>query len=150
MSEIHRDKILQLVKDVEHKHSIHPAVRTSEEAASVRGVSLSSGAKALVLTGRKTGKNILCVIPAQKKVDFKSLKNYFADEFTFAQSPETLVGCVPGSVPPFGSVLGLQTLADLELEEVLNFNIGLLTESVSISKKDYLNLEKPIVGSWSK
>ena len=35
-------------------------------------------------------------------------------------------------------------------EDVLNFNIGLLTESVSISKKDYLDLEKPIVGSWSK
>ena len=150
MSEIHRDKILELVKDVGHKHFVHEPVRTSEEAAQVRGVNLSSGAKALVLTGKKTGQNILCVIPASKKIDFKILKNVLGEDFTFAENPENLIGCVPGSVPPFGSVLGLKTFADVELEGELNFNVGLLTESVTLSKENYLKLENPVVGKWSK
>ena len=57
---------------------------------------------------------------------------------------------MPGSVPPFGSVMNLKTFADEELEEELNFNVGLLTESVTISKENYLQLEKPVVGKWSK
>jgi Ala-tRNA(Pro) deacylase len=150
MAEIHRDKILELVSGVAHKHSVHPPVKTSQEAADVRGVRLESGAKALVLRGKKSGENILCVIPAHKKVDFKALKSAIGDEFTFAQEPEKLIGCVPGSVPPFGSVLGLRTFADENLEDELNFNIGLLTESLQLSKKDYFTLEKPVIGNFSK
>ena len=150
MSEIHRDRILELVRNVAHKHSVHPPVRTSQEASEVRGVSLESGAKALVLVGKKSKENILCVIPAHKKVDFKALKNSLGDEFTFALEPEKLIGCVPGSVPPFGSVLGLKTFADVCLEDELNFNIGLLTESLQLGKHDYLELEKPTIGVWSK
>lgn len=150
MSEIHKNKILDLVKGREYKHSVHEPVRTSAEAAEIRGVNLSSGAKALVLTGKKSKQNILVVIPAQKKVDFNVLKKELREDYTFAQNPEQVVGCVPGSVPPFGSVLGLQTFADVELEETLNFNIGLLTDSVTLSKKDYLEIENPKVGTWSK
>lgn len=150
MSEIHRDKILELVKNVDHKHSVHEPVRTSEEAAQVRGVSMSSGAKALVLEGEKSGKTILVVIPAHKKVDFQKLKERTGEKFHFKENPFEAIGCVPGSVPPFGSVLGLPTFADDALEDILNFNIGLLTESLQLSKKDYLALEKPELGTWSK
>ncbi len=53
-------------------------------------------------------------------------------------------------MPPFGSVLGLQTYADEGLEDVLNFNIGLLTESLQMKKEDYLKLENPILGKFTE
>jgi prolyl-tRNA editing enzyme YbaK/EbsC (Cys-tRNA(Pro) deacylase) len=150
MSEIHRNKILDLVKNIEHTHSVHVAVHTSEEASRVRGVPMSSGAKAIVLEGDKSKNTILVVIPAHRKVDFVKLKDKTGEKFHFKPSPFEAIGCVPGSVPPFGSVLGLQTFADADLEDVLNFNIGLLTESLQIKKQDYLNLENPILGNFSK
>ncbi len=150
MSAIHRDKILELVKNVKHTHSLHEPVHTSEQASQVRGVPMSSGAKALVLEGEKSGKTVLVVIPAHKKIDFAKLKLVTGEKFQFAKDPFERIGCVPGSVPPFGSVLGLQTYADEELENILNFNIGLLTESLQIEKFDFINIEKPILGKYSK
>lgn len=150
MSKEHRDKILDLVKDIEYKHDTHAPVRTSQEASDIRGVSLSSGAKAIVLRGKKTEKRYLVVIPAHKRLDTKAVQEKVGEKVSFVTDVESEFGCVPGSVPPFGSVLRLQTYADEALEDVLNFNIGLLTESLRISKTDYLNIEKPIVGKFSE
>ena len=63
-----------------------------------------------------------------------------------------MAGCVPGAVPPFGSVFGVSTLVDPSLEkqgEIINFNIGLRSRSVSMKTKDYLSLEKPTVLSFT-
>ena len=129
MSVIHRDAILEKVKNagIDLKHFVHEPVRTSQEASDTRGVSLSSGAKALVLKGKKSGKSVLVVIPAHKKVNTKVIKILLDEDVSFNPNVEEEFDCIPGSVPPFGSVLGLQTYADISLEDVLNFNIGLLT-----------------------
>lgn len=153
MSSIHRDKILEKIKKAEYvfTHSVHEPVTTSEHASLIRGVPLSSGAKALVLYP-KTQKEelILVVIPAHKKIDFKKLKQQTGKDYTFAQNVEEKIGCIPGSVPPFGSVLGFSTYADLDLADELNFNIGLLTESMTLSKQNYIEIENPIIGDFSK
>lgn len=151
MSIKHRDEILERVKSagVEYNYHIHEPVRTSAEASEVRGVALSSGAKALVLRGKKSGNSVLVVIPAHKKVNVKVVEKLVGEDLSFNPDVEKEFDCIPGSVPPFGSVLGLITYADLELEDVLNFNIGLLTDSLRLSKKDYLELEKPILGSFA-
>ncbi len=152
MSTLHRDAIIKKLDDthVTYKHFEHAPVTTSQHASEIRGVPLSSGAKALVLADKKSGANILVVIPADKKIDFDKLKNVTGNKYSFASNPENVVGCVPGSVPPFGSVLGLQTYADTTLADTLNFNIGLLTESVSLSKQDFFTTEQPIEGDFIK
>ncbi len=150
MSKDHRDKILELVSGIEYKHDTHAPVRTSQEASEIRGVNLSSGAKAIVLRGKKTEKRYLVVIPAHKRLDTKAVQESVGEKVSFVTDVESEFGCVPGSVPPFGSVIGLQTYADVDLEDVLNFNIGLLTESLRISKADYLRLENPISGKYSE
>ena len=65
----------------------------------------------------------------------------------FAAEDEVLAitGCVPGAVPPFGSLWGLRTYVDGSLRrqgETINFNAGLRTRSVSMSFADYLEVEK--------
>ncbi len=130
----------------------HEPTRTSEDAARIRGVDLRTGAKALVLRGSKTKKHALFVIPADLKLDSKKVKSVFGEEVSFASDPEAVTGCVPGSVPPFGSVIGLKTFVDPRLaeNEHINFNAGSLTDSVRMRYEDYLRLEQPVVAEITK
>lgn len=152
MSQEHRNKILaELDKaGVEYTHDTHEPVTTSQHASEIRGVALSSGAKALIVRGRKSEKHFMFVIPADRRLDTKFATHVLGEKFSFAANVERDFDCLPGSVPPFGSVLGIQTYADEKLEDVLNFNIGLLTESVRMNKVDYLTIEKPITGKYSE
>eukprot|EP00325_Prymnesiales_sp_UTEX-LB-985_P015238 CAMPEP_0174760138 /NCGR_PEP_ID=MMETSP1094-20130205/108620_1 /TAXON_ID=156173 /ORGANISM="Chrysochromulina brevifilum, Strain UTEX LB 985" /LENGTH=199 /DNA_ID=CAMNT_0015966079 /DNA_START=166 /DNA_END=765 /DNA_ORIENTATION=+ len=54
--------------------STHEAVRTSEEAAQVRGASLASGAKAMLLATKPSDEFVLAVISASEKMDSKAFK----------------------------------------------------------------------------
>lgn len=150
MSKNHRDKIINIVSGLDVTHSVHEPVGKSKEASELRGVPLSSGAKAILINGKKTKKNYLFVIPAHKRLDSKKVQNQIGEKFSFVSDVEKEFDCVPGSVPPFGSVLGLQTYSDVGLEDVLNFNIGLLTESLQMKKEDYLKLENPIMGNFTE
>src|SRR5437588_7600993 len=83
--------------------SHHAPVYTSEEAAAVRGVPLSSGAKALVV---KAGDAFcLLVVPADRKLDSKKARAALgvkALRFASREEVEQLTGLVPGSIPTFG------------------------------------------------
>ena len=65
-----------------------------------------------------------------------------------------VTGCLPGAVPPFGSLFeGVTTYADKSLQEQgdsINFNGGLRTHSFGISVADYLAVEKPSIEDFSK
>src|SRR5438045_3000953 len=124
----------------------HAPVYTSEEAAAVRGTPLASGAKALVV---KAGERfLLCVVPADRKLDskkLKALKGVKSLRFAAREEVEALTGLQPGSIPPFGSLFGLETTCDPALGEnaSINFNAGDHAISVSMSYADYLTAERP-------
>ena len=61
------------------------------------------------------------------------------------------LGLRPGSVPPFGSVIGLKTYVDKSLleNEEISFNAGSLTDSIKMRLKDYLSVENPTVEDFS-
>ena len=58
-----------------------------------------------------------------------------------------VTGCIPGAVPPFGSLWNIQTYADQSIENLdyIDFNAGLRTNSVKMSRQDYIKVEAPIV-----
>jgi Ala-tRNA(Pro) deacylase len=124
----------------------HAAVFTSEEAARIRGTSLASGAKALIVKANE--EFLLLVLPADRKLDSRKAKAHLAVKslrFASREEVEQLTGLQPGSIPPFGSLFGLKTLCDpaLALEETINFNAGDHTVSVSMRYADYQSAEKP-------
>ena len=49
--------------------SRHAAVRTSEEAAQIRGATLASGAKAMLLSTKPSDSFVLAVISASEKME---------------------------------------------------------------------------------
>lgn len=128
---------------VPYKLTIHEPVLTSQEAADVRGVSLDSGAKAIILKdcGKKLAKAgtpfYLAVVSASKKLNAKEFKKLIKCKNTKFASNEDVYeysGCITGAVPPFGSLFTkpVPTFVDssLALNESINFNCGLRTHSL--------------------
>ena len=124
----------------------HAAVRTSEEAAAIRGAPLHSGAKALVL--KAADRFLLAVLPADCSLDSKALRGVAGTRrIRFANGEELLdlTGLTPGAVPPFGSLFGLQTVCDPKLADnrLINFNAGSHRHSVQMAYADFEAIEHP-------
>ncbi len=129
----------------------HKGVRTSEQAAAVRGTPLEDGAKALVCHADE--RLVLIVVPAHLRLDTKAFKAAYAvKNLRMAESAEVeTLGAMVGGVPPFGHLMGLQTYADegIAQRQTLSFNAGSRTTSVILPATEYLRLEKPIMGSFA-
>jgi len=132
----------------------HEPAKTSEESAKARGEDLSIGGKALVL---KIDNSFgIFIFNAAKKLNSSAVKKHFsAKKLRFATKEELmeLTGLVPGSVPPFGKpILDLKLFVDKSIanNEKIAFNAGSLTDSIIMSTKDYLQIAKPKMFSFSK
>lgn len=137
-------KILDLVKDVEHEYFQHEHVHTSEDAASIRGNDLSQAAKAIVLRGKKNGSRfyVQCVLQGHKKLNIKELKKFFGFKKLGLATPEQVLevtNCTIGSVPPFGHLFGLPVFVDEDLftEKYIFFSAGTHNDSVKMKSQDY-------------
>jgi Ala-tRNA(Pro) deacylase len=134
--------------------STHEAVRTSEEAAQMRGATLASGAKAMLLSTKPSDEFVLAVISASEKMDSKAFKKaggFKSTKFATEDEVFSLTGCRPGAVPPFGSLWGVRTFVDASLMEqgkTINFNSGLKTHSVHMGTADFLAVEGATVASF--
>ena len=153
------ESVVQRVENLLKQHAVafdvlrHEPVYTSEQAAAVRGTSLSSGAKALVCKGDATF--VLFVLPADRKLASKAVRRargWRKLRFATADEVQELTGLKPGSIPPFGSLFNLPTLCDSRLSEneTINFNAGDHSVSVSMSYADYVKVEQPEVGEFAE
>ena len=144
------DRLTEMLnqRDVAFEVLRHESVYTSEQAARVRGTPLASGAKALVCKADE--QFAMFVIPANRRLASKLVrKNESIRSLRFASRAEVaqLTGLQPGSIPPFGSLFGLETWCDeaLAAEQRINFNAGDHGISMNMSYEDYLRAEKPRV-----
>jgi len=128
---------------VEFQLRQHDPVTTSAEAAAVRGAELRSGAKAMLVKS-KTGL-IIAVLAADRKVDWKLLAPLVGGKgarFATDEELRNATGLSKGAVPPLGRLFGLRTIYDLSLLEVeiVNFNAGTRTDSVTMSRDDLVRI----------
>jgi len=151
--------LLNLFKDkgIEYTLYDHAPVYTSEEASKVRNVELKTGVKAMLV--RKKGAEshfLLADIAADRRIDFPKLEALAkVKHFRFATREEVLAQtkCEPGSVHPVGRLFGIPTYLDNSVleNEFVNFNIGMLTQSVRIGSRDLLKAMQPeLVSDFSK
>jgi Ala-tRNA(Pro) deacylase len=151
--------VFQRVESLLQEHGVafqvlrHEPVYTSEEAARVRGTPLASGAKALVCKGQEGF--VMFVLPADRKLDsgaVRRAKGWRKLRFASREEVMEMTGLAPGSIPPFGSLFGLPTLCDERLgeNEVINFNAGEHTVSLSMRYADYVLVEKPESGVFAE
>jgi Ala-tRNA(Pro) deacylase len=83
---------------------------------------------------------------AEKKLSWKLARKAIFKQLDMASEEQVklITGCLPGAVPPFGSVFAVETFVDQSLidqGERINFNAGLRTHSFSLLVKDFLTIE---------
>lgn len=135
----------------------HEPARTSEESAKLRpGYTISQGAKAIIvrvknLSGEK--RFVMLVIPGNLRFDNEKTKHALKiKDIRFATEDEVIEitkGVLPGGVPPFGNLFGLEVFVDpilLENEKIV-FNAGDKRYSVAMKSEDYINIVKPLTVS---
>ena len=152
-----RNEIIRLLTqhDFDFKHLEHDETPvSSEETAKVRDMPLAEGVKALILRGKKSKKNVQVNIPADQKVDMKAVAAVVGEKCEF-ESPEVILerfGIEVGGVPPFGSLLNLETYFDEKIleKEHASFNCGLRTESIQMKPADLVKVVDPKLGSFTK
>jgi len=144
--------VLQRVEELLDQHSVkfeilrHAPVYTSQEAAAVRGSSLSSGAKALIC--KCDTQMAMFVLPADRRLASKRIRReHHWRKLRFATNEEVLAitALTPGAIPPFGSLFGLTTYCDpaLSQHEQINFNAGDHAISICMRSADFLQVEQP-------
>ena len=131
----------------------HAPVRTSEEAARVRGTRLEEGAKALVV--RAEDRHVHCVLPAHLRADNAALREILGTrKLRFATPAELaeLTGCLPGAVPPFGNLFGLPVLVDEALTATASiaFNAGSNSVSITMGTTDFVRLSGATVCRFAR
>ncbi len=131
----------------------HEPVRTSEEAARVRGTRLEEGAKALVV--RADDRYAHIVLPANLRTDNAALRALLGTrKIRFATTEELLevTGCEPGAVPPFGTLFDLPVLVDerLSANDEISFNAGSTSVSIRMRCEDFVRLSGATVGRFAK
>ena len=138
--------------NISYQYKEHEEVRTSEEAAKARGEDIQIGAKAMIL--KADDKFVMFVLSAAKKIDSKRVKEILRVKSLRFATPEEvnqLTGCVPGGVPPFANIFGLDLIVDktIPMNEFMAFNAGERTKSLKIKTADYLQLLKPRIEEFS-
>lgn len=162
----------RLITFFDEQHAVyeslyHEPTLTSEASVEARQrlgwteTTLKCGAKAMLMRRSKPkpteSQYVLCVLAADRKLDYKKLKKTVGKDLRLATKDEVFEAskCLPGAVPPFGSKFFAEpppnTFVDrsLTLVQVINFNCGLRTRSVKMSLDTFLNLELPTITDFS-
>lgn len=150
-----RNEIIRLIKhhEIEFQHLIHETTSTSEDSARVRNTLLEEGVKSLILRGKTSKKNYQVNIPSNLKLDMKAVAEAVGEKCDF-ENPEVIkerFSLTVGGVPPFGSLLNIETLFDDQIvkNDRVAFNCGMPTESIIMHSKDLLQLVQPKLGRFT-
>eukprot|EP00929_Paragymnodinium_shiwhaense_P022772 TRINITY_DN14449_c0_g1_i2.p1 TRINITY_DN14449_c0_g1~~TRINITY_DN14449_c0_g1_i2.p1 ORF type:complete len:480 (-),score=116.85 TRINITY_DN14449_c0_g1_i2:113-1552(-) len=119
----------------------HEPCRTSEDSVRVR-------TEAMLLAAPK-GLWLLAVMPADMRLSWKKVRALHGKGTRMATEEEVrdVAGCIPGAVPPFAAAFpkAVTCLADQNLPDVINFNCGLRTRSIQLTRAEFERVQQPNV-----
>lgn len=148
-------QILAMLKEghIVHEAYGHEAVRTSEEAAKIRGTALHQGAKALVMVA--DGKPLMVVVPGDERIDMTAFKHLHKIRDLRMATPDEvkkITGVPIGAVPPFGHIFDIPLYMEegLRTNKQISFNAGLHTKSILMNETDYEKVARPVVGAFAQ
>jgi Ala-tRNA(Pro) deacylase len=149
------DQLVALLGDAKARFRVieHEAEGRSEAISVIRGNRPDQAAKAMVLDVRGGGggrRNVLAILPGNRKLDFAAVAKLFEARkcgFASPESAQELTGCAMGAVPPFSLNPELAVVVDENLlaNETLFFNAGRLDRSIELDTRDWIAVAKPRV-----
>lgn len=131
----------------------HKPAYTAEQLARIENIPSRQVAKPVVVEA--DGRFYLCVLPADRKIDFVSLQKHLkvkevrlADE---KQMAELFADSEIGAEAPFGNLYNLQTLMDKSLakDKEITFLAGSHETSIHMSMDEYERLARPMILKFS-
>jgi Ala-tRNA(Pro) deacylase len=143
----------------QYTHLTHDYVKTSEDAASIRGTNIDDAAKAIILKAESVDSVpyfIQAVIPANQRIDLKKLKIILGCKNVALASPSEVfekTGCTVGSVPPFAKALfKIPTYLEESIlsKEFIVFSAGTHHDSIMMLVRDYYRVLEPVVAQFRK
>jgi Ala-tRNA(Pro) deacylase len=149
------DQIVAMLSGAKAKFRVieHEAEGRSEKISLIRGNRPGQAAKAMVLDVRGGGggrRNVLAILPGNRKLDFAAVARLFEARkcgFASPESAQELTGCAMGAVPPFSLNPELSVVVDEDLlaNDTLFFNAGRLDRSMELDTRDWIAVAKPRV-----
>ena len=138
---------------IDYKLIRHEPVFTSKQAEAISGLSLSQGAKSILLSAGDIF--VLAILPGDKKLDTKKLARYLGIKrvrFATEAEVEQIMHCKVGACYPFGSFINTRVVVDptLPIEEKIAFNPGKNDQSIIMSCSDYLKVACPEIQDIAK
>lgn len=101
--------------------------------------------KSLIVKG-KDDKNILIVVPVDKRLDMKSVKEHLGFRVSFEDSKIILdrYGLVVGDIPPFGNIFGVKMILDSSIMDYpkISFSTGKIGEEATCLLDTFKNIFK--------
>lgn len=153
------DRLVTLLTEAKAEFRVieHEAEGRSEKISAIRGNRPEQAAKAMVLDLRGGGggrRNVLAVLPGNRKLDFNAVASLFEARkcgFASPDSAQVLTGCAMGAVPPFAlnPALAIVVEEDLLANDTLFFNAGRLDRSMELETKHWLAIARPRVARIS-
>lgn len=152
MSRATLNLILAKFKDnnLEYVHYNHdPIPKDSIGAAKVRGLSIDSGAKAIVFQSKK-GDFYQIILSGHRRVDLKKFKEIVNEKNISLAKPQAvlkLTDCVVGTVPPMGVLFNIPVFIDrliLDKEEIV-FSAGTDTDTIKTNPNNLAKLNNATV-----
>lgn len=154
MSKIEADPFTAIVQflngsGIEHGVIEHEPVHTSQEAATVRGVSMSQGAKSLLL--KTEDEFVVTVIQGDRRLDIKKLMSHIETgkrpRFARPEEVEEQMGCEIGACYPLAQIAGLRTVIDAAFleQESMSFNPGVHNKTIVMDVADFVFALNPEV-----
>lgn len=123
-------------------------------------------AEALHTPGREVAKSVLlraehsyeffvAVLPASHRIDFEKLQTFLGGVTLSLASEreiqERCPDCESGTLPPFGTHYGAQTIVDRSLtgDEHITFEGFSHSEAIRMRFEDYYSFEHPLIGEFA-
>ena len=137
-------------RKVKYRVLPHKTVFTAYDLATTLGEDLKKVAKTLLV--RADRRYVLVVLPAHYRLDLEKLAKMLKAK-AVSIAPEAAIKklkLVPGTTPPFGSLVGLEVALEKGLEQAGDIIVraGSLTESLGMQVKDFVKMESPILGRF--
>jgi nondiscriminating aspartyl-tRNA synthetase len=108
--------ILELLKknQLHFSHLVHSEATATKSSSAATGFDPSRGIKSLIIRGKKSSKNYLVCILGHQRIDMKALSLIVNEpcEFEKLEKIKEKYGLEIGGIPPFGSLLGIETYFD--------------------------------------
>lgn len=127
----------------------HAPAETAEQAAEIRGTPLTSGIKSILF--KTDDRFSIFAFSAGRALRSRLMRKHFGVKRTrFASRDEldTMLGILPGAVPPFGEpILPLPLYVDPSVfdQSQVVFTAGLRTHSITLASEDYRRAAAPEV-----